>query len=473
MLFLGVFVVGMFLSPRIGPAWDEPDNIYAGGQILAPSLVEGRIYTQEPSFSHYPPVPNYVGMMIALAGERLGWVKTPHDIIVAFHFAAALFFALLVATMYRFGRLLGLSVWSSVFAAIATFLYPTLFGHGYSNIKDIAQASLFTVSLYYLVRGGKGVIIGGVVWGLGLAAKFNAIYVPIIWGIWMLFSRKKLLFIAYSLFLIASIGAIAAVAVWPYLWGDPIGRASEVVRYFTTVGQGYRAFWDGTLYQVGVGNVLWWYPWANLLLVTPVPLLILGALGGLREIRERRGLLLLWLVVPMVRAFLPNAAFYDGLRHFLEVLPAWVLLAAIGMEQLGRLGRWGVGALVVGQLLFINVTYFPYSTGYYNVLAKNPNVRFDRDIEALSVKEGIEYLHTKYGAIRLWSPIGGHLSWYYLMPEDRYVYSGSEADSIILVNKSSHIRQTEFDKDSTKSFVLDHVIRRGDAIFAWVYRKHN
>ena len=126
---------------------------------------------------------------------------------------------------------------------------------------------------------------------------------------------------------------------------------------------------------------------------------------------------------------------------------------------------------MIAELLFINATYFPYSTGYYNFLARDPNVRFDRDIEALSVKEGVDYVHKTYGAVKLWSPIGGHLSWYYLTQEDRYVYSPEDADSILLINKSSHIRQAEFHETVRNDFTLDYVIRRGNAVAAWVYRR--
>lgn len=464
-LFLLVFFVGVFLSPAIGPAWDEPDNMFSAGVYARDSSFTDQIYPLDRNLAHLPPVHNYVGLVFVWIRTMLGIPATAPNIITAFHWSAALFFALLVAYTFLFARLLGLSTPLSVAAALFTYLYPTLFGHGYSNTKDIAQASLFTVSLYYLVK--KNLLAGAAVWGLALATKFNAVYVPIIWGIWGIRGIKGRRVIG-----VLGVGLVTAFLVWPYLWSDPIGRALEVVRYFTTVGQGYHAFWNGVVYRVGAGKALWWYPWANLVLVTPIPMLILAVIGGIRAIRERKtyGILLIWLVVPMLRAFLPSAAFYDGLRHFLEVLPAWALLAAMGLGELKKYSFF-LAPFVVVQLLFINATYFPYSTGYYNFFAKDANVRFDRDIEALSVKEGVDYLHKKYGAIKLWSPIGGHLSWYYLTSKDQYVYSASPADSIILVNKSSHIRQSEFESAIAGDFVLDYEIRRGKGVFMWIYRK--
>lgn len=511
-IFLAVVGIGVILVPRIGPAWDEPDNIFSGGQYANffqngfdrqvllqtnqdASIFGKMIYSQEPAIARYPPVPNYIGTALSLLGERLWATSTSTSIIMAFHVATVLFFALLIATVYMFGRLLGLSRAGSIFASAVTLLYPTLFGHGLSNLKDTAQVALFTLSLYFVVQGTltkkrHDLVLGAIVWGLALASKFNAVYVPIIWLVWsLLSSKKKPLLIAYWLLVILTIGLVVTTVVWPYLWFEGVAHGREIIRYFTSVGQGFRLFWDGHLYQVGVGGIFWWYPWANLLFVTPISLLVL-ALTGVASIVRRvvntkrattRLLLLFWFVIPLLRAFLPHAAFYDGMRHFLEVLPAGILIAAIGAEEIIMLLRkkytfsllhgYIVLSFVLAHLVWINVTYFPYSTGYYNALAQNPNVRFDRDIEALSVREAVDYLHANYGAISLWSPIGGHLAWYYLTPGDRYVYTRDEADSIILINKSSHIRRTEFERLIEQEYVLDEVISRGDAVFAWIYRR--
>ncbi len=511
LLFSSVCLAGFFLSPTIGPAWDEPDNIHAAGvyrrfvqrgfdrMVLenadrSSSYYSEKIFTQEPTIARYPPVPLYVGNAVTSVWEKLSGAISPQEIIVAFHYATTLFFALLVVTEYKFARLLGLSTPTSVFAAFATFLFPTIFGHGLSNIKDTAQVSLFTLALYYVVRMGRrdkgdwgGLVRGAVVWGLALATKFNAIYVPVIWGLWYFrFTLDQLGKLVKRGVIILAVGLATAILVWPYLWFDPVGHAKEVIGYFTTVGTGYRIVWDGALYHVGVGQRLWWYPWAGLVLATPIPLLVLVGIGAIRAVGEMRvnpkkALLFIWITVPMLRALLPNAAFYDGIRHFMEVLPAWILLAAIGVETIilmiqkyirrtwlhGSMVPW----LIVGQLAFINITYFPFSTGYYNLLAKDPNVRYDRDIESLAVKEGVEYLHRKYGNIALWAPIGGHLSWYYLVGGDQYVYYPAGADSIILVNKSSHIRESEFTPALSATHRLDYTIARGPAVFGWVYRR--
>jgi hypothetical protein len=393
--------------------------------------------------------------------------------------------------------LLGLPVWISVVVALSTFLYPTLFGHGLSDSKDTAQASLFITSLYFLVRSVKSrsrkdLIIGSIVWGLGLATKFNAIYVPIIWGLWVQCKtlhapwpiKKHLIrvsrFIMYHVSLVIAIGCTTAFAIWPYLWHVPLARIAEVVTYFTHVGRGYVFFFAGVPYHSQVGASYWWYPWASLLVCTPLQLLFFVAYGAyilMRRLRQHPDRLLLgiWIVIPILRAILPGAALYDQLRHFVETIPAFMLLAGVGLEALTKYGKtgtyvaYGAAAFVLCSLVCINATYFPYSAGYYNMLARDANKNYDREIEGLSIKEGMDYLHKTYGAVNVWVTIAGHLSWYYINKNDRAVYWKKEADSLIVINKRSQIGPGDVPVEDM--YRVDHVITRGDAIFAWVYRK--
>lgn len=486
-LFILVFAIGVMLAPRAGVAWDEPDNIFASGTYITfftkgfdfnvfrttwdqPSYFRDTIYTQDPTMSHYPPFPYYVGDVMVLVARHFHYGVTASEIITLFHVAAALFLAILVATVYRFGRLVGLSPGVSIAASVITYLYPTVFGHGLTDLKDTAQVTLFTLSLYYLVRGNKGDLIkGALIWGLGLATKFNLIYVPIIWGLYGVRGKKGMI----QWVSVVAIGVTVAILVWPYLWIDPVHKIVEVVRYFTTVGKGYFVFWDGSLYRVGLAQSLWWYPWKNLLYMTPILVVGLGILGGLRAWTGKKALLLLWFLIPLFRSFLPHAAFYDAIRHFMEVIPPGALLAGIGISALG--GVWGtiLGAAAIVQLVLINATYFPYSTGYYNFLASKPNQNFERDIEGLSVKEGMEWVQAHYPQATFAVPVAEHLGWEYVRPQDTFVLLPQEADTVVLANKQSHVQTKKPDEINLTGFSLVHTITRGTNIFGWVYRRVN
>jgi hypothetical protein len=282
------------------------------------------------------------------------------------------------------------------------------------------------------------------------------------------------------------VGLATMFTVWPYLWNEPFLRIGEVIRYFTTVGEGYQVVFNGVIYLVGVGTSLWWYPWASLVIITPLPILFFAGTGCIRiisDIRKKKkegmtGLFfLIWFIVPLLRAVMPSAAFYDGIRHFMEVLPPFILLAVFGIIRfpVGKMRFIPLiaGCIIIIHLMIVNTVYFPFSTGYYNILVKNPNTQFDRDIEALSMKEAVQYLHTTYGGIHVWVPLAGHLSWFYLNANDSFVHTALFADSIILINKSSHFSQETFHSWLGGAFVIDHTIVRGDAVYAWIYRRTN
>lgn len=481
-LFILVLVTGIFLARGIGVTWDEADNIFAGGVYVTffkegfnPHAFDGfwnqksyfadRIFTLNPELSHYPPVPLYVGSALSLIAERAGLAKTGPQLIYLFHIATVLFLALLVATVYRFGRFLKLPWGLSVFAAVVVWLFPTIFGHGLSNLKDTAQVTMVTMSLFYLVKGDF--VWGAIVWGLALATKFNAVYVPIIWGIWEIRDIRGLKKLAG----VVALGLVVAFAVWPYLWFDPVTRIPAMFHYFTSIGEGYTIYWYGKTLIVGGAQSLWWYPWVSFLIMTPVVILGLGVLGVIREIWEKRILLLAWLLVPMARTVLPHAAFYDGLRHFMEVIPALSLLAAVG---LGRLGKWwGLGGiLVVLYLVFVNAVYFPFSTGYYNFFTKNPDNTLDRDIEALSVKPGIDWVHAHAPNAKIWIPIAAHTAWPYV-GHDELVGTSQAADYIIVVNKLSHrIKYPDLASMPPKRFTTVYTVTRGGNTFGWVFRRY-
>lgn len=486
-LFSSVFLVGIVLSARVGVTWDEPDNIFAGGLYVTffregfnPHAFDGfwdqrsyfrtAISTQNPTISHYPPVPNYVGSLFTILAQKVGFGLNGRQIIILFHWATVLFLGLLVVSVYRFGLFFGLSPSMSAFAAVSAYLYPTIFGHGLTNLKDTAQVALFTLSLYYLVR--NNLRIGAAVWGLAMATKFNAVYVPIIWGI---YAVRKVQGIK-KIIGVVCLGLVTAIVVWPYLWFDPVARIVEVTRYFATVGQGYANYWNGHMYTVGIGHGLWWYPWQALFLASPPVLLVLGAIGAIRVIREKerkKKLLLFWFCIPLLRAVLPSAAFYDGIRHFMEVIPALMLLAGIGLASLKGKFQYIAAVFVLTYLVVIDIQYFPYSTGYYNMFAGNPNINFDRDIEGLAVYEGLSYIRGVTKNASVWIPVASHTGWNYADDNIRIVNTKDAAAYMIVINKRSHILKDPDLKTfpTVSGFVPAHVILRGDAIFGWVYKK--
>lgn len=517
-IFLLCFSLSCLLSPQIGVSWDEPDNIFAAGvyinffqkgmdpSILASrdasaSYFQDKIFTQEPSLQRYPPFPLYIGSIIVLMGERLFGSLNAQQIILSFHLASGLFWSLLAVSIFYITSLFGMSLLTSLTTTAMVSLHPTLFGYGLSTIKDSAQVSLFVTCLLFLILYEKTgrvrfFVISSLLWGTAMATKINAVYIPVIWGTWkflnlmyeMLLGRKievkKIIFLIRNLIIFVSLGGVVCFVLWPYLWFDPIKRVQEVFFYFTTVGTGYKVFWQGTIYMTGVGLALPWYPVIHMFIGTPIPLLLVVFLGLMprKPYRKWWSLLFIWISIPLFRTLSGSAAFYDGMRHFLEVVPAFVLLSSGGIERIGKFLSRAAGnqtkgtALValglVTYFLLLAVSYFPYGMGYVNAFIKNPNENVERDYGGLAIAESVRQAHILYPyPARIFIPIAGHLSWYYLSMGDTYVYRMEESDVLILINKPTHVSKSIFDTQVYNKFDLKHAIMRGNDAFAWIYVK--
>ncbi len=539
LLFLSLFLPSVYLSPYIGPSWDEPDNIFAAGVYVrffqegfkkdillirneqSASTYGDRIYSQNTDLERYPPFPLFIG---ALVVEMNQWfLQRPLEaleIIRVFHIVSGMFLAVGAIGIYALVHLLGYRKVTAVTAGLIFGLLPLMFGHGLSTIKDSAQVSLFIWSIYFMVRffvhrGFMSVIFGGIIWGAAMATKFNAVYIPIIWlftGISLtvvrsLKERNHISFInglmveLKQLFLgglgFVGIGMLTFVAVWPYLWFDTFNRIGEVIGYFTTVGQGYQVAWNAKRYMVGAGQSQFWYPLVTFISSTPILVLLFAIVGIVMIVyavvttKNQKSfqaffLLLFWIGVPLIRIFSPTAAFYDGFRHFLEILPAIAVLTAIGTQGLVLLflSRFAVSrtmyllimivvpVVIIGQLIIIQNNYFPYSSGFMNSFVGKANHGYDREFSGLAIKEGMEYLTKTYPSVSVWVPIAGHLSWYFVRPGiDTYVYGVEQADSIVYINKFSHSSQGDLESLFTEPFEVEQTIARGDQVFGWVYRR--
>jgi hypothetical protein len=118
-----------------------------------------------------------------------------------------------------------------------------------------------------------------------------------------------------------------------------------------------------------------------------------------------------WIAVPIFRASLPSAQNFDGIRHFLEFLPAACLLAGYGAGQIAKyLAQWKpnyrpiwrfiVAALLLTNLLIAHWVYHPYQYIYFNSLAgglhgarTRLNIPGATDYWAVSYRQGIKWLN--------------------------------------------------------------------------------
>ncbi|MFN0152022.1 MAG: glycosyltransferase family 39 protein [bacterium] len=334
----------------------------------------------------YYPVSNILGAATsAVLSRRLGLLD-PFDgfhalnLLLAIPFVFALFAWMRRAT----GDLAAAS------AVLLLLLSPRIVCDLMANIKDFPEMVFFSLALLAFhtgwERGSTRWILGsGALWGLALGTKANALFVPVVVGAFLLFaprakpddtrparlSRGRL---AIALVAAGAIGFALTVALWPYLWSDPVGRFAQNLRYIAN-----------QKFQVRAESVA--EPLQQILLTTPIPFLLLFAAGLVplaRRLRSREPFAILvaaWLAIVAGRLYLPNAVNFDGVRHFLELFPpmaavgglgaAWVASAAsrVAGAPLARVAPVAIVAALLGSCAFSLARSHPFEIAYWNAFA--------------------------------------------------------------------------------------------------------
>ncbi len=348
----------------------------------------------------------------------------------AFRFMGWAFTALAVAFIYLFGvrlegRLAGLT------AALLFLTIPRVFFHGQLCAFDSPITTMWLLTIYAYYRSlsnARWAIVAGVMFGLALATKHNAWFIPpilvlhylmVVWPDISLrpFSPPRIPAAFLAMLVIAP---LLFVGLWPWLWFDTV---SHIQGYFTFHLK--HAFYNMEFLGVNWGTppLPISYPFVMTLFTVPTTTLVL-ALGGaaiyLRvNLRRLRGdlpapigqsirfdephrfparrtwlrpcvgldpkagrLLLLNALVPMIVIALPWTPIFGGTKHWTTGYPFLALLAGVGVSRLlvrlqTRIKPAGVAAVLVAALpalpgaVNIALTH-PYGLSQYNALAGGP-----------------------------------------------------------------------------------------------------
>ncbi|MEO1366227.1 MAG: hypothetical protein AAFX50_03545 [Acidobacteriota bacterium] len=219
-------------------------------------------------------------------------------------------------------------------ALTVTFLFsaPRIVAHLLANIKDFPLMCFFawtSIAFFKAFERGsvRGMLGAGGLLGLTLATKANALFFPLLPLLMLLVLGLPTQW-TWRRLSIAGVGAAAttvgvALAVWPYLWADPIGRFGRHFEYIATRKSAIAPQFEAPIFEA-------------LFLTTP-PFWIMAFLVGcwplLAKLRQRdtfAAFLTAWLITPLARYALPQSTNFDGVRHFLEVFPPMAIVAGWG-----------------------------------------------------------------------------------------------------------------------------------------------
>lgn len=350
---------------------------------------------------------------------------------------ALLSFSAVPAVMLLAARFRGVPL-APLGAGLSLVLMPRFFGHAFVNSKDAPFAAALAWSILALVWfferprfRWRDFVVLGVSLGLTMAVRPAGVLLLGVFGLSALalagFLRggeflaalrgERLVALLLKVLLGLGLCWGLMIAVWPLALEDPVGGPVVAVQFATSFpagGKVVRFFGE----DYAASRLPPWYMPAFLAIATPVVLLFsagLGFVSGGRSwrgaaYRERLALALcgVWLFLPLVLLAVTRSPVYDGLRHFLFILPALAVFSGLGLGRawllVSRLpGRRLIAgrAALCGLLLWPAVSMarlHPYQAVYFNALVGGVGGaadRFQTDYWCLSYKEGIGWLNER------------------------------------------------------------------------------
>lgn len=344
---------------------------------------------------------------------RLKWLN-PVD---GFHLFPVLLASIFLPVLYLFAAP-RLGRFAALLGVLFLGTFPRFWGDMHFNPKDIPETVFFGLTILAYISWRERptwprTLLVGWLFGCALGVKANAVFIPVVLltgNIPWTYRKQPWVDFLFHLWLQAgkyiAMGLVAAgvyILSWPWLYGNIYGRMREYWSFiFNQAGHDPTGYWNFEPLQQVLTTMPEWML-ACLLLglaaavlsfwkpkqAAPADLPAAPELAHkntrleMRNRPELRQILLAWLLVPILRASLPQATNFDGIRHFLEFLPAAALLAGYGAQQeaawLGqRVGRGqfprlrvfqaGAVALLAVNMIQAYLVFFPYMHLYYNRL---------------------------------------------------------------------------------------------------------
>lgn len=340
----------------------------------------------------------------------------------------AVFWAAGLAVFDLVRRRLG-STSLGLLAFVLLFTAPRLYADAFYNTKDLAFLSFFAIGLWTLDRFvdrptlARG-LLHGLACGYATDVRLAGALLPALTALAFAMvepgrgrsGRPRRL---AALTACAATAAIALVAFWPYLWGDPVRRFIESVRRMAHYPWPGQVLFAGELHAADALPSSYLPVW--IAITTPLGLLPMLALGLARALREslpggaaqahtraHRLVLLLSLGAPLALVIGLGSVLYDGWRQLYFLYPPMVLLACLGVQTAwqaasARAGRLvlrataavalaGLTASTLSATLWM-VRWHPHQNLYFNAAAggaQRISSRFDLDYWGLSCRPILE-----------------------------------------------------------------------------------
>ena len=511
-LLLAFFVFNLATISDYGITWDEPAQHHVGK--VAKDYLSGKtdkLEFQREDLIFYGPFfeilnQYFGGWMMDIFG--IGYANAFH-ILILIASAIGIFFLFKLASLL-FGERVAL------ISSVLLMLYPRFVAHSHYNPKDIPLFAFFTATLYFLHRAfieskeypstsldfardkslrvsatdssmnlrscfsakadKKSVWFAGIFLGFGLATRADIILVlPVFFIPYLayLIAEKRICsdVIKKDAFLLVNMTSTALATVfifWPTLWQNP-KIFFESFGYFLNHGWDNSVFYLGQFYKAK--ELPWHYAPLYLAIATPVAMLVLIGFGLFNLAKKIRAdifsvlLILTWAFLRIFFAMIPNAARYDGIRHFLMVVPAFMVIGALGfdfiLEKSKKIGAV-IGVLILISLIVEFGRIYPFGDSYFNEITRISAPKplenyFETEYWGASYKQGVDWINKNADLnSKICVPMADHLLQFYKIRQDIKIVCAGDSNYIMIMQRPSFL------PPDFKSFIEN---RKSDIVF--------
>lgn len=321
-------------------------------------------------------------------------------------------------------------------APFALVLLPRFYGHVFNNPKDIPFACAFVWAMYAITLiffrkqlAWHRTLLAGLAIGITLAIRAGGMLLFFYLFVFALYSflaqanrnsgEKAALFssvaelLKHALVLVC-VAWLVMIAVWPWAHESPLVNPVRAFAMLNAFHNTYPELFEGKIFM---SDKLPLYYLPKYFLITTPPFILLLFLFGMgatvyKQISDFRSpenflyfVVQFWFLFPLLYVVIKGPNIYNGIRHFLFILPAVALMAAIGAAWLLRLlsARYSklVYLFLVVSAVFTAremVRLHPYQTTYFNFLVggvKKAWKNYETDYWTASYKEAMEWVNER------------------------------------------------------------------------------
>jgi hypothetical protein len=366
---------------------------------------------------------------------------SPLEVYATRHVVVVVFGLVAFAAVYRIGSGLAGPA-AGLFSLLLLALTPPFYGHAFNNPKDVPFAAMFALAAAAVLHAGRdwdrwhwwriagagvaiGLVAGERVAGLVFLAYAPALWLAVVWlekgpATAASTTASRLRRLAGAWLVTCLLAWVVMLAFWPWAQTQPLANPLQAMRMFSRFWDCMVVFFDGQYACSGLVSRLYLPTWFSLTLPeTYLVAFVLGLLVLARLVRvptlqvstRVRLWQTAWLfaiaAVPALWAVAAHTPLYDGLRHFLFVMPPLAALAGAAtasfLRVAGRASRTLAGVALAatgGASLIDTIQLHPYQAVYFNRLVagglEHAITRYEGDYWCLSYKEGAEWLRRRY-----------------------------------------------------------------------------